>query len=550
MDTQTHAESDLPTEDELEHEAQTRFTGMLSIYKVARAEDRKLLCIGSMFVMAIYVHLLCKDIKDAFVISRQVPASISVLKVFWIPPIAMSFSLITQKMLAKMCNDKVLRVFLCCYSCYFFMYGAVILPFRDSGIEMDRMYTIDFLSDGKMAFKDFISFAASIMTFTSWTSTFHYTLSEVWGTMVYNVLILQMTSEVCTEKQLKRFLPVLYSMCSIGHFLCAVTLYGTRSIVDALSYRYRWCFFSLVFFILGSVAVGLLAMHAYLKNTVVPVKICRSVQKERQTVSKKKIGFVEGLRLIASTNVMIALCAMVLGYNIMILMNDSSYKSCQNEVSIALKKNKESSVLMNKCLEEFIIMALVILFFIFPTRNAVRWLGWTKFALIMPIIGSLSSSLILGFALLSTGIRGQNLRSVNFIFSNKYLKQPSVSNALLLVEQYYGVVGVSLMKVCRYVIFNVSKEFFAMRIDIAYRARFRTVYDGVFSRLGKGIGSILQLVFNQIFNTLDIRRASLPYLILALTVGFVWTLAITYLGRKYYKSLRNNEWIDMSFRTK
>lgn len=96
MDTQEMEVNDnnFPTEEELEHEALTRFTDILDIYKIARAEDKKLFCISAMFFLIIYIYFVSKDLKDEFVISRQTPASISILKVFWIPLIATFFLLL------------------------------------------------------------------------------------------------------------------------------------------------------------------------------------------------------------------------------------------------------------------------------------------------------------------------------------------------------------------------------------------------------------------------------------------------------------------------
>lgn len=540
----------LPTEDEIEEEAQSRFTGILGVYKVARAEDKKLWCISIVFILTVYIHLMLKDLKDIFIIARQVPASISVLKLFWTPPVSTLFSLIAQRMLVRMSSDKVFKVLLCAYILYFLLYGTLILPFRDRGIEIDKMYVIDWLSDGKMEYTGFVSFMATIMTFTSWTSTLHFIAAEVWGSLIYGVFIFQMNSEACTERQLKRFIPIIYPLSTLGHLLCAATLFGVHYVFHRLAYVYQSVFLIGIFLTLCAITAGLLFMHRYLINTVCPVKICRNVKEKKKGVTKETIGFVEGLRMIFSTNIITALCTIVLGCNVILLMLDSSYKSCQNELSAELGKSKEGSIFFNKSMEEGLIMFFVIMFFVFPTRNIISWFGWTKVALITPVFASVVACSIFGLALLSTGARKQNIPLINSLCSGGVLSNRDNSRRLLLMEQYCGLIGISLIKVCRHIAFDVSKEFFGIRIDIAYRSRFRTVYDGIFSRLGKACGSVLQLVFNQLFNTLDIRQSSLPYLVIALLVCFIWGVSAVYLGGKYKKSMERNEWIDMEFKTK
>lgn len=541
--------NDLQTEEEIEQEANARFTGLLAIYRAAKVEDRKLLSISFMFFLIVYVYSVSKDLKDAFIIGRQVPASISVLKVFWVPPIATFFSLLVSKLSVRMRNETVLKFFLYGFTGYFLLYGLFVPFFRDSLLEANRMGMYDLLSDGKMAFKDFVAFGASIMTFTSWTGTLHFIASEVWGTIVLSLLFMQMFNEICSEKQFKRFLPIVYCISNSGLLLSAATSFGINTAINRIEYNYRWMFFSAIFVVMGVASATLLFMQNYLFNVVLPVQICRNESKREKKGPRATVGFVEGLKMVFSTQVIVALCTMVLGYNILMIMNESSYKSCQSEVAKERKKDREGSVLRNKCIEEAITSVLVMGFFISPGRNAINWIGWTKYAMITPLCATVASILILGLALVTTGCRGQNLKFI----SNLFGKNPSAqefSKTTIAIEQYCGIILTSILKVFKYVAFDISKEYFAKRIDIVYRARFRAVYDGICARFGKAAGSILQLVCNQLFNTLDIRQASFPYLILCGFLLFGWFSAVIYLGKKYNKSVERDDWVELNLKQK
>lgn len=540
--------SHLPSEEEIEETAKSRFGGLVGIYKVAPAEDRKLLCISGMFFLIVYIYSVSKDLKDAFVIGRQVAASISVLKVFWVPPIATCFSLLVQKMSVRMKNETILKVFLYGYIVYFVLY-AVALPFRD-WLEPSKFITVDLLSDDKMKYKDFLAFAASIMTFTSYTATLHFVASEVWGTIVLSLLFMQLFNEMCSEKQFKRFVPVVYFISNAGLLLSSATSFSMHKITNILEFHHRCYFYMAVFILLGSGTAGLLFVQRYLTNRVLPVPICRDSETKHKVRSKATVGFVEGLKLVFSTSVIIALCTMVLGYNVIIIMNESSYKSCQSELAKREKRSTESSVLANKCLEEVVTAVLVMLFFLLPTREAIKWIGWTKYAMITPIGACATCVTVLGLAMIATGLYGENMSPINAFMSRTFSKKDENARKIMHWEEYCGVLSTAGMKVLKYVAFDISKEYFAKRIDIAYRARFRAVYDGICARMGKAVGSILQLIFNQIFNTLDIRTSSFPYLILALVILSVWVLSVVYLGKKYNKSVEMDDWVDMKFKEK
>ncbi|ELQ75871.1 ATP:ADP Antiporter (AAA) Family [Trachipleistophora hominis] len=539
----------LPSAEEIEQIASTRYTGLCSIYKVAPAEDRKLMCISGMFFLIVYIYSVSKDLKDAFVIGRQVAASISVLKVFWVPPIATCFSLLVQKMSVRMKNETILKTFLYAYATYFVVYAAFMLPLREY-IEPSKFITIDLLSDDKMKYKDFLAFAASIMTFTSCTGTLHFVASEVWGTIVLSLLFMQLFNEVCPEKQFKRFVPIVYALSNVGLLMSAATSYIVHYLTSRMEYDQRVYFYMAVFLLLGAGTVALILIQRYLINCVIPVQICRDTATKHKVRSKEHVGFVEGLKLVFSTNVIVALCTMVLGYNVIIIMNESAYKSCQSEVAKREKKSTESSVLANKCFEEMVTAVLVMMFFVLPTRDAIKWIGWTKYALVTPIGAFVACVAVLGLAMVATGLAGENLSPVNTFMSRLSASPEELTGKVMRWEQFFGILSTAGMKVLKYVAFDISKEYFAKRIDIAYRARFRAVYDGICARMGKAVGSILQLIFNQIFNTLDIRRSSFPYLVLALVILCIWILSVVYLGKKYNKSVERDEWVDMNFKAK
>lgn len=540
------SDSNLPSEQEIEDEATNRFTGVRSFWKSAKVEDQKLGYISFIFFLIVYIYSVTKDLKDAFIIGRQSPASISVLKVLWVPPVATAVSLIVQKMSIRMNTEAILKIFLMGYVIYFFSYGIFVPYFRDSLLEPTRIGTGDKLSDGKMTFKGVSSSAAFLLTLNCWTGTLHFIMSELWGTIILSLLFTQLFNEICWERQFKRFIPVAYTISNLGLLLSAFTSLSLNLLIEKLAYEHKWKLFSGLFIILGFLSIYLLRAINVLLYQILPVPICRDVPQRDQRPQSNPVGFVKGLEMIFSTKVIFALCMMVLGYNMVIIMAESSYKSCLHEVAKANNRDLESSVLRNKFFEESITSLLVMGFFMSPARNTISWIGWTKYALFTPVWAFITCLSVLGFALITTGLFGTNFSFINLFFSK--FGGDTVARKTIIIEQTLGIITISILKVMKYAAFDIAREYFSKKINMEYRARFRSVYDGICARQGKALGSLIAVVFNGMFNTMDIRVASLPYLIISSALCFGWTVSVTFLGKKYNKSVETNDWVDLGFK--
>ncbi|KRH92723.1 ATP:ADP Antiporter (AAA) Family [Pseudoloma neurophilia] len=535
----------LPTEEEIESEAQNRFNGIRTFWKAARSEDRKLTYISFSFFLIVYIYSVTKDLKDAFIIGRQSPASISILKVFWVPPVATIASLIIQKMSIRMNTEAILKIFLVFYCFYFFGYGIFIPFFRDSLLEPWRIQIGDLQSDSRMEFRHISSLSAFLMTFGCWTGTLHFIMSELWGTIILSLLFTQLFNEICWERQFKRFIPVVYTLSNFGLLFSAFTSLSLNLLIDKLSYNHKWKLFAGLFMILGILSFFLYRIINILLYQILPIQICRDVPQRDRRPRSEPVGFLKGLEMIFSTKVIFALCIMVLGYNIVIIMAESSYKSCLSELAKSENRDLESSVLRNKFFEESITALLVISFFLGPMRNSISWFGWTKYALTTPSFALITCIAVLGLALITTGLAGKNFNFINNIMMP--FGGESMSKRTIHLEQALGIICISVLKVMKYAAFDIAREYFSKRIDISYRARFRSVYDGICARQGKAIGSLIQVIMNGLFNTMDIRIASLPYLVITSSICISWIYSVIFLGKKYNKSVESQDWVELGF---
>ena len=84
-----------------------------------------------------------------------------------------------------------------------------------------------------------------------------------------------------------------------------------------------------------------------------------------------------------------------------------------------------------------------------------------------------------------------------------------------------------------------------MKIEDRYRAKFKSIYDGIFNKLGKSGGSIYGIFINSIFIDIDPRQASTITSIIGAIFIFLWVSGIYYLGSNYNSAVQNNASIDI-----
>ncbi|ELA47360.1 hypothetical protein VCUG_01129 [Vavraia culicis subsp. floridensis] len=541
-------ETELPTENEVEQLA-VRRAGRFGVYRVAKVEDGKFWLMGGMFFCIAYIYSVIRELKDSFIIKRQLPASISFLKLFYVPPVSIAASALVQKCLTISSNKRIMSYVIAFFGAYFLLYGVVILPLQDK-IEPSNFNATDDFSDSKMAYKGLESVSAIVLTLNCWTSTLHFVASEVWGTMVLSLLFMSFSNDVCPFRQFIRFMPLFYVLSNIALIGSSLTMLSYQYYNQIVTYYVKQMMLRIAFVIIAVFCLATLVFQIILEKNVLG-KVLYTIEGEGQKRSKKaKPSFSEGIRLMFKSKLVLAICGIVLAYNIGTNMVESCYKSSLKIVSMANKKDTGNHVLLKSSIIQFITGSVVIGLLVSPFSRIIQSRGWKIVGMIPPLVATVGFVSVFMLALFNTGRDGQNIPPVNAMLKSDI----SEKNRLwfLSFEETACVLAVSFFKICKYAAFDIAKETLSMKIDKRYRARFKGIYDGVCGKLGKAGGALLLLASNYIINTTDIRRASFFYLIISLIIVLVWFYLVSYLAGKYEESvkLKKNINIDLFKGTK
>lgn len=525
---------DIPTEDSVEEEANSR-RGIFRYFRVARVEYPKFILLGSMFGIIGFIYSFMRILKDMFVMVRQEPTTILFIKIFYILPISMTLVFAIQYMLGTKTVSRIFSIFCGAFASLFFVYGAIFLV--EEHVSPSKFLLRDMFVDGKMSSKGLNVFKSMFLTLNEPLATVVFITAEMWGSLVLSYLFLSFLNESCTIKQFSRFIPPLIIITNISLFLSATATGGFFKLREKLSFHQNQVLLSGIFISQGLLVVLVIFLKIYLERVAMKRPLFVVSSGSRRKKAKANVSFSEGLEIMAQSKLLLAMSLIVLFFNISYNMIESTFKVGVKVAAEYFNEEKgKYSGLFNQ-IDQYLTSMTVICLNLSPFSSYVETRGFLIVGLITPIVTLLAVVMFLGSALYNTSVEGSGLGVVNGLFAG--------SSPLYSLENYSGIIFMSLLKITKYSAFDICKEKLGMRINPTYRARFKSVYDGIFGKLGKSIGSVYGLLMFEALDTEDLRKAT------PITAGIIfvfvamWAKAIFYLSNSYESAVQHNRDVDI-----
>jgi AAA family ATP:ADP antiporter len=336
-----------------------------------------------------------------------------------------------------------------------------------------------------------------------WSFTLFYVMSELWGNIILMMIFWGFANQITSFGEAKRF----YGIFGIGINLSGI-FSGEISIMIS-KYGASWDT-SLTYLLALVTGAGLACigtfffLNRYLKKHPNMV----STKEEPIAKNKPKMSFRKSLSVVFSSKYMLCLMTLVLSYNVIINLVEVLWK---HEAQQLYPDTQSYSIFMNEVTVYTGVLATTVSLFI--SGNCLRYCGWTKTAMITPLI------------LLIT--------SVGF-FSCFFLKSTSFATAFFLGLSplnfivFFGTMQNCLSRAAKYTVFDATKEMAYIPLSQEDKISAKAAIDGVFNRMGKSTGSFLYQGLLLIFSTIS---ASAPYVAIILALFLIiWMIAIRSLG--------------------
>jgi len=464
-------------------------------------ECKKLIPMMLMLFLICLNHSILRNVKDAIVITAESSGAevIPFIKVWVLLPMAVLFTLIFTKLSNRFSQEKVFYIIILFYLAFFGLFTFVFYPLRD--VLHPHAFS-NYLETTLPA-----GFKGLIAMFRYWSYTLFYVICELWGSIVLNVVFWSFANEITRITEARRF----YSMMGVASSVAAI-LAGVIAnfVTDDQSWEKTLQMLTLI--VLGCGFATMATFRWMNKNVLIDASFDEFHEIKRlQKNSKEKLSIWESFSYLSNSKYLICIAILVVAYNLTINMVEIVWK---DQLRQLYSSTVEYSRYMNTMTTAVGVIATVTAIFM---AQLIARFGWTRTALITPVIMLLTSIGFFGFMLFREEL------------ANPVLLLTGTTP--LVIAVFFGASQVCLSKACKFSVFDSTKEMAFIPLGHECKLKGKAAIDGVGSRLGKSGGSFIHQGLLMIFATVG---SSAPYVAVILLVVIVgWMMAARSLGTKF-----------------
>lgn len=477
------------------------------IWPIHRHEVRKLVPMLIMICLTVFVYDILRNMKDAVIITAAGAEVIPFIKVWALLPGAILLTLIFTKLSNLYSQERVFYIIITGFLLFFALFAFILYPYRDALHAHDAADTLQVVLP--KGFKGLVAMCRY------WSFTLFYVMSELWGSIVLSVLFWGFANEVTRVWEARRF----YSVFCIGANTAAIFAGQVAGILPeseanaVTAIKDNWGT-SLIILTLLIITCGLFTMGIFRwmnRNVLNDPSFDDLHSNSKELKAKGKQSLKESFSYLSNSKYLICIAVLVVSYNLVLNLVEVIWKDQLRRLYPSTDDYFAYMSTLTSCVG--IVSACTA---IFMARIIDRF-GWTRTALITPVIMLITSA---GF--------------FSFMFFQDYLGGETLSfigTTPLVIAVFFGAAQNCLSKAMKYSVFDSTKEMAFIPLSHESKLKGKAAIDGIGSRMGKSGGSLIHTALLMILGSL---AASAPYVagILTGVIG-LWILATRSLGKQF-----------------
>ena len=463
-------------------------------------EMKKFLPMFLMFGCVSFNYSLLRLIKDTLVVNaaQSGAAVLPFLKLWCTTPAAIVFMILYVNLASYFSRKNLFYVAISPFLLFFLIFPFLLYPNIDL---LHPTASADWLASQLPQ-----GLLGLVEVFRNWTFSLFYVMAELWGSVCLSTLFWSCANEVTKVSEAKRF----YGFLGIGAnipllFVSTIVerVYGLGDLNLSIQVFMTLCFF---------VTLCVMGLYWYLNNVVMEDPKFK-IEEVKSKKKKVKLGFLDSMKLLASSKYLACLALMVLAYGVSVNLVEVSWK---HYVKVLVDGDTTEYMKFQSRWMSYTGVASLVLM-LFGTSNSLRYLGWGKTALITPIVLMFASLLFFG-----------SLSAEEF-FMGLFSGVANISPLLIacLAGGFHNTFG----KSSKYSFFDPTKEIAYIPLDDHTKKTGKAAIDGVGGRLGKSGGSAINMILVGILGSVE---ATTPY-IAVITIGVIglWIFATKMLDKQF-----------------
>lgn len=383
-----------------------------------------------------------------------------------------------------------------------------------------------------------------------------YVFFESFGSTLMSFVFMTYLNSKLTPNQMARYIRPIYIAANLSLLATSISV---KSIVKVAEGYFNAKMKFVLYGITCLAVSGLLGLVYLLKRSMDKAfqkELYQGANSEKKGKknSKPKIGMMESIKLVYSSKLLLGMTVMSLGYNFSsnVATTVSKYVySAYTEYALANPHTIDEPGFDPKNIpytynsNENIIVSLVVIFLMLTPA----------FAKLFQLFGVFLFALVTMLCCAFSAVSAMIFAAINYPFTNfnqKIMLGISIpaKKPIFQTEATFAMLSNLLIKIGKYAFYDIVKENISARIDPADRALYKGIFDGVASKGGKMLGSIMGLILTTVTGVKDIRYST-PFncvVILAICAG--WFFCILDLHGNYKQAVANNGYMLDSFSRK
>jgi AAA family ATP:ADP antiporter len=487
------------------------FTGLRSyLWPVHAHELKKIIPMIIMLAFVALDYTILRNLKDALVITARGSGAevIPFIKVWGMLPAAVVAAMLFSFLLNRYSRSTVIHIIILSFTAFFVFFTCFVYPNREL---LHPHASADFLETILP-----LGCKGLIAMYRNWTLTCFYIISELWGTIVLQVLVWGFANEITKLNEAPRFYSVMVIASNIAT-ICAgqiAVALSSSEFDSSLGFGHDAWEQTMTKILVLVVTLALIALFAFrwmnkhvLSHTeYLPTDSERSPKKH----PTKKLSFRESLMCLAQSKHLLGIATIVISYNLVINLVEIIWK---DRLRLLYPSAVDYNVYINNLVSAVGIISTLVSIMM---AGIINRLGWTKIALMTPCVLFITSAAFFGC-----------------LFGGDAIA-PYLSSALgttpLALAVLLGSMQNCFSKAAKYSVFDATKEIAFIPLDREEKMQGKSAIDGIGSRMAKAGSSVVHQGFLLFFGTLS---NSAPYVaLIVVAVIAVWILAVRALGRE------------------
>jgi ATP:ADP antiporter, AAA family len=449
---------------------------------------------------------MLRNLKDAFIVTQKASGAevIPFIKVWVMLPMAFLMTYIFTRLKNRLSTENVFYAMISIFLGYFLIFTFVLFP-RQDALELNNLAE---------SLKDILPAGCKglIAMCRYWIFTSFYVMAELWSNIILSVLFWGFANEITKVTEAKRMYGILGFSANISGIASSqIALY----FLNKHSASTQWSNHNLIPLILIVISLGFAIMILIkLMHVFVLFKDPHFIQSTRSSIkTKRKMSLRQSFKSLFKSKYIFSIAFIVVSYNMIINLLEVIWK---DQVKALYPSASEFAAYMNHVTTWTGIIALLVA--ILVTGSSLQKLGWTKTALLTPMILLITSIGFFGF------IAFEKYESLGIITTLLSVKP-------LAIIVFFGTAQNCLSRAAKYTVFDATKELSFIPLDKEERFHAKAAIDGVGSRVGKSTGSVIHQGLLIGFGTL-IASASYVGFIVFIILS-IWCYLTLSLGKQF-----------------